>query len=163
MAGGEVRLDKHTLLPRILELARTLPAARAERCSFCWAGGKWRRAAAEGDPVQMMEVMLMGKGMRLRSLQILALSWDTVTERETKVMDSVDKGKLKVTGVLDPVDMGTETGKGGKDPEDPVRAHSESHCCISGQEQEPCGRLGYPESRADHPVSQTQRPPPALN
>lgn len=63
-------------------------------------------------------------------------------------MGSMEKGNLKETQAMDLKDRGTEKERGGKDP-DPGgqgRAHSESHCCISGQGQGPCGHLGYPES-----------------
>lgn len=76
----------------------------------------------------------------------LALPWDRETVMETKEMGSVDKGNLKVTEVMGLKDRGTETETGGKDPRGPGRAHSESHCCIFGQEQGPCDHLGYPKS-----------------
>ncbi len=61
-------------------------------------------------------------------------------------MGSVDKGNWKATEVKDLEDRGTEKEREGKDPGGPGRVHSESHCCISGQEQEPCDHLGYPKS-----------------
>lgn len=63
---------------------------------------------------------------------------------ETKEMG--DKGNLKAREVRDLEDRGTEKERGGKDPGGPGRAHSESHCCISGQGLGPCGHLGYPKS-----------------
>lgn len=65
---------------------------------------------------------------------------------ETKGMHSIHKGNLKVTEAMDLEDRGTDKERGGMDPGDPGRAHSESRCCISGQGQGPCGHLGYPKS-----------------
>lgn len=65
---------------------------------------------------------------------------------ETKVLGSVDRESLTVTEVMGPEDRGTVEERGGKDPGGLGRAHSESHCCISGQGQELCGHLGYPKS-----------------
>jgi len=79
-------------------------------------------------------------------LSNLASPWDRATVRETKVMHSDDKVNMKVTGAMDQEGKETEKERGGKDPEAPATAHSESHCCISGRGREPCGRLGYPKS-----------------
>lgn len=65
---------------------------------------------------------------------------------ETEALDSVDKGRWKVTEVMDLEDRGIERERGGKGPGAPGRARSVNHCCISGQAQEPCGHLGYPKS-----------------
>lgn len=65
---------------------------------------------------------------------------------ETKVLGSVGKGNLKVTEAMDLEDKGTVKERGGKDPRALERTHSENHCCISGQGQEPCDHLGYPKS-----------------
>lgn len=61
-------------------------------------------------------------------------------------MGSVGKGNLKATEVMDPEDRGTEREREGKGPGGLGKVHSESHCCISGQGQEPCGHRGYPKS-----------------
>lgn len=63
-------------------------------------------------------------------------------------MGSTEKGNLMEIEAMDLEDRGTEKERGGKDPDPrgPGRAHSESHCCISGQGQGPCGHLGYPKS-----------------
>lgn len=160
MAGGEARPDKQTLPPRILEFARSPLAARAERSRFCWDEGRTSRTAAEEDPVQMKEVTSVERHKVSHTPPALAPPWGRETGMETTV-DSVGKGNLKATEAMDQEDKGTEKERGGKDPGAPVRAHSESHCCISEQGQEPCGRLGYPKSHADHLVSQTQTLPPA--
>lgn len=65
---------------------------------------------------------------------------------ETREMGSVDKGNLKATEAMDREHRGTERGREGKGPGGLGRVHSESHCCISGQGQGPCGHLGYPKS-----------------
>lgn len=64
----------------------------------------------------------------------------------TKEMGSVDMGNLRATEATDLEDKGTEKERGERDPEGRGRAHSESHCCISGQGQGPCGHLGYPRA-----------------
>lgn len=163
MAGGETRPDRQTLLPHTLELAHSLLAVHAERNRFCWDEGKRSRAAAEEDPVQTKGAKLMERDTKSHSPQPLALPWCRETGMEIKVMDSKDKVNLKATKVMDQEYKGTEKERGGKDPAAPVTAHSENHCCISGQEREPCGHLGYPESHADHLVFHTQTLPPALS
>lgn len=65
---------------------------------------------------------------------------------ETKVLDSVGKGKQKVTKAMDLKGKGTRKERGGKDPRALERTHSETHCCISVQGQEPCDHLGYLKS-----------------
>lgn len=91
----------------------------------------------------------------------LDVPWDRETAMETKEMGSVDMGNLKATEATDLADKGTEKERGETDPEGRGRAHSESHCCISGQGQGPCGHLGYPKAHADRQASQRQTPPPA--
>lgn len=95
------------------------------------------------------------------SPQALALPWHRETVMEITVMDSVVKGNYKATEATGQEDKETEMERGGTDPGAPVKVHSGNRCYISGQEQEPCGHLGYPESRADRLVSPTQTPPPA--
>lgn len=132
---------------------------------FCWDEAKTSSSAAEEDPAQMKEAVLMEMYTESHSPQALALPWHRETVMEIIVMDSVVKGNLKgnlkATEAMDQADMGTEMERGAKDPAAPVKVHSGSHCCISGQEQELCDHLGYPESRADRLVFPTQTPPPA--
>lgn len=122
-------------------------------------------SAAEEDPVQMKEAVLMEMYTESHSPQTLALPWHRETVMEIIVMDSVVKGNLKgnlkATEAMDQEDKETEMERAVKDPGALVKAHSGSRCCISGQEQELCGRLGCPESRADRLVSPTQILPPA--
>lgn len=61
-------------------------------------------------------------------------------------MGSVDTESLKASEVMDPGDTGTEKERGARGPGAPGTARSESHCCTSGQEQEPCVRPGCPGS-----------------
>lgn len=63
--------DLHTLFPHTLELVHSLPAVHAERSRFCWDEGKRSRAAAEEDPAQMKEAMLMERDTRSHSPQAL--------------------------------------------------------------------------------------------
>lgn len=163
MAGGETHPDRQTLPPRTLVLARSLLAVRAGRSKFYWGEERRSRAAAEEDPVQTKGATLTERDTVSHCQPALALPWDRETVMATEEMGSEEKGKLKETGAMGLKDRGTETERGGKD-QDPRgwgRAHSESHCCISGPGLGPCGRLGYPESHADRQVSQKQTPPPA--
>lgn len=111
--------------------------------------------------MQMKETASTEKDTGSHSPQVLALPWDRETVMETEEMGSRDKENLKATEVMDLEDRATETERGGKDPEALGRAHSESHCCISGQGQEPCGHLGYPKSHADRRFFRTQTLLPA--
>lgn len=163
MTGGESHPDRQRLLLHTLELAHSLLAVRAEKSRFCWDEAKRSRPAAEEDPVQMKEAMLMERDTRSHSPQALALPWCREIGMGIKVMDSKDKVNLKVSEVTYQEYKGTEKEKEGKDPVAPVRGHSESHCCISGQGRELCGHLGYPKSHADRLVFHTQTLPPALS
>lgn len=163
MAGGEAHPDRKSLPPRTLVLARSLLVVRAGSSRFCWDEEQKSRAATKEDPVQMKGATSTERDTASHSPLSLALPWDRETVMGTEEMGSVEKGNLKAREAMDLEDRGTEKERGGKDP-DPGglgRAHSESHCCISGQGQGPCVHLGYPISRADRQVSQKQTPLPA--
>lgn len=162
MAGEETDPDKKTLPPHRHELAHSPLAAPSERSRFCWDEERRSRAAAEEDPVQMKEVTSTVMGTESHILPALVLPWGRETLMKTKEMDSGNKGNVRVTEAMDLEDKGTEMEKGGKDPGGPVMVHSESHCCISEQEPEPCDHPGHPKSHADRQLSQTQTLLPAL-
>lgn len=162
MVGEEVPPDWQTSSPRIPVPAHSPLVARAGRSRFWWDEERKSRAVTEEDPAQMMG----GRSMETQdtgshSPPALALPRVKETVMETREMGSVDKGNLKATEAMDLEDKETEKERGGKDPRGPGRAHSESHCCISGPGWGPCGHLGCPKSRADRRASRTQTPPPA--
>lgn len=61
---------------------------------------------------------------------------------ETKGTGSTGKGSLVATEEMDREDKGTEMVRAGKGPVVQVRAHSGSHCYISGPGQELGGHRG---------------------
>lgn len=148
MAVGEVHHQGQTRPPRRLVLSRSLLAAHAGRSRFYWAEERRSTAATEEDPEQTKAAASTETDTGRHSR--LDLASDRETGMDTQDMGSVDMGNVKVTKVMAPKDRETEKETGEKDPGDPARAHSESHCCIFGQVQGPCVHLGCPKSHADH-------------
>lgn len=104
--------------------------------------------------------LLKEKNTRPHNPQTLAAPLDRETVTETKGTGSTGKGSLVATEEMDREDKGTEMVRAGKGPVVQVRAHSGSHCYISGPGQELGGHRGCLKSgisHLHHHISQTRK------